>query len=272
MQLLKTRKIRTEPNPGRIAIGSIRLELGATQTVGKRQEQQDGFLSRVLLENDSMVVAVADGMGGLSNGGTAAKLVLDTMISELEQKLTCELGPEVLPEILVQAVETAGKQLTEWCRKQRITAGSTLAMVVICREELYFCSVGDSRIYLYRGEEQIQLSEDHSLENYLMRCALKQEEVSELSGSLYSYLGQTPIAEIDYSRKGLPLKEGDVLLLCTDGVYQAVSEEEMSAVLGRGSVQRQTESLIKQVLRKKMEQQDNATLLMVRCQRPPSGR
>ena len=150
MQLLKTRKIRTEPNPGRITIGSIRLELGVSQTIGKRQEQQDGFLSRVLRENDSMVVAVADGMGGLSNGGTAAKLVLDTMTSELEQKFTCELGPEVLPEILVQAVETAGKQLTEWCREQRITAGTTLAMVVICREELYFCSVGDSRIYLPR--------------------------------------------------------------------------------------------------------------------------
>lgn len=265
MQLLKTRRIRTEPVPGQLSIGSFRVELGTAQTIGRRQEQQDGFLSRVFSESHCLFAAVADGMGGLSCGRAAAKLVLDTVASELEQRLTCELSPEALPEILVQTVETAGKQLADWCEGQQITAGTTLAMVLLYREELYFCSVGDSRIYLCRGDEMIQLNEDHSLENYLVRCALKQEEVSELNGSVYSYLGQVPIAEIDYSRKGLPLFAGDTLLLCSDGFYQAVSESEIWEMLGRGNIQKQTENLLKQVLKKKMEQQDNATLLMVHC-------
>ena len=265
MQLLKTRKIRTEPVPGQMDTGMLKLELGAAQTIGKRQEQQDGFLGRAFPEKRSLLVAVADGMGGLSSGGAAAKIALDTVALELEHTLPDNPAPGQLPELLVHAVETAGKKLAAWCLEQRITAGTTLAMVYIFREEIYFCSVGDSRIYLYRGDEIIQLNEDHSLENYLTRCILKQEEIPEVSGSIYSYMGQEPIAEIDFSRQGLPIMDGDVFLLCSDGFYQAVSEEEMQELLGNGNVQRQTENLLKQVLKKKIEHQDNATLLMVRC-------
>ena len=265
MQLLKTRKIRTEPVPGQTDTGRFKLELGAAQTIGKRQDQQDGFFGRAFLENRSLFAAVADGMGGLSCGDAAAKLALDTVAFELEQKLSYNLSPRQLPELLVQAVETAGKKLAGWCKEQRVTAGTTLAMIFIYREELYFCSVGDSRIYLCRGDEIIQLNEEHSLENYLTRCVLKQEEIPEVSGSIYSYLGQEAIAEIDFSRKGLPMMDGDVLLLCSDGFYQAVPEEEIQQLLGTGNVQRQTENLLKQVLKKKIEHQDNATLLMVRC-------
>ncbi len=265
MQLLKTRKITTEPVQGRVNTGTLRLELGVAQTIGKRQEQQDGFLVRAFLENNCLLTAVADGMGGLSSGGVAAKMALDTIVFELEQKLASDLDSGQLPELLVHAVETAGKKLAGWCAKQQVTAGTTLAMILISQEILYFCSVGDSRIYLCREDEVFQINEDHSLENYLLRCELKQEEVPALSGSIYSYLGQEPMAEIDFSRKGFPLLPGDVLLLCSDGFYQAVSETEILANLSAGNVQKQTESLLKQVLKKKIEQQDNATLLMVRC-------
>lgn len=266
MQLLKTRKITTEPVPGRVAAGSLQLELGVAQTIGKRQEQQDGFLVRTFLENNSLLAAVADGMGGLSCGSVAAKMALDTITFELEQKLAPDMDSGQLSQLLVETVETAGKKLAGWCTEQQVAAGTTLAMVLLYQETLYFCSVGDSRIYLCREGEVFQINEDHSLENYLLRCELKQEEVSGLSGSIYSYLGQEPIAEIDYSRKGFPLLPGDVLLLCSDGFYQAVSDAEILANLSAGNVQKQTESLLKQVLKKKIEHQDNATLLMVRCQ------
>lgn len=265
MQILKTRKITTVPVRGQMEVGKFRMELGVAQTIGKRQEQQDGFLCRKFQESNCLFIAVADGMGGLSCGGAAAKMALDAVASELEQKFTPELSSEALPELLLHAVETAGKRLADWCSGQQVTAGTTLAMVLLRQEKLYFCSVGDSRIYLCREDEMIQLNEDHSLENYLTRCALKREEVSALNGSIYSYLGQVPIAEIDFSRKGLPLLNGDTLLLCSDGFYQAVQENEIWEMLGRGSVQKQTENLLKQVLRKRMEHQDNATLLMVRC-------
>ena len=80
-------------------------------------------------------------------------MVLDTVASELEQRLTGELGVQELPEILVQTVETAGKQLADWCEGQQITAGTPLVMGLLWKEKLYFCSVGDSRIYLCRGDE-----------------------------------------------------------------------------------------------------------------------
>lgn len=267
MYLLKTRKIRAEGVPGVSDNGSLRLEAGAAQTVGRRQEQQDCFLFRAFPESSSFLAAVADGMGGLSCGSAVAKLALEVVADELEQKLTGSLKPEQLSELLVQTAETAGKKLVRWCVEEKVTAGTTLAAALIYHDKLFFCAVGDSRIYLCREGEVFQINEDHSLENYLLRCELKGEEVPELSGSLYSYLGQEAIAEIEFSRKGVPLLPGDTVLLCTDGFYQAVPEEEIPMALSERNVQKQTENLLKQVLKKKIEHQDNATLLMVHCQK-----
>lgn len=265
MYLLKTRKITTDGIPGQSDNGYFLLEPGAAQTVGRRSEQQDMFLQRALPESDSFLAAVADGMGGLSSGGAAAKLVLDAVSAELEEKLSRDMEPEQIAGLLVLATEKAGKKLVHWCMEQRVSAGTTLAVALIFKKELYFCSVGDSRLYLLRSGELFQINEDHSLENYLIRCKMRREEVPELSGSLYSYLGQEPVAEIDFSRKGLALLADDVLLLCTDGFYQAVSEEEISGTLWEKSMQKQTESMLKLVLKKKIEHQDNATLVTLRC-------
>jgi len=265
MYLLKTRKIRTEGIPVQIENGIFRLETGAAQTVGKRQEQQDGFLLRAFPECNCFLAAVADGMGGLSCGKAAAGLVLEKVAAELEKRLSTDMGPEQISELLVQATEEAGKRLVCWCAEQKVTAGTTLVAALIYRDCLYFCTVGDSRLYLYRNGEMLQMNEDHSLENYLIRCDMRQEEVPELNGSLYSYLGQEAIAEIDFSRRGFPLLEEDMLLLCTDGFYQAVQEEEFSGMLSERNVQKQTESLLKQVLKKKIVHQDNATLVLLRC-------
>lgn len=258
MQLPKTKKIVTNQE-------GFLWEYGASQTIGKRQEQQDCFLIRELPECSGLIAVVADGMGGLDSGAGASDLVVNRMAAELEKQLKADWTATQISKLLLQITEKTGKELVAWCKKQRITAGSTLALVLVYRKELFFCAVGDSRIYLYRNDEKIRINEDHSLKNYLLRCKLRREEVPELYGSIYSYLGQDPIAEIDFSRKGMPLSPGDALLLCSDGVYQALPEEELPVTLSGKQMQNQADELIKKVLEKNMEQQDNATLLMLRC-------
>lgn len=265
MQLPKTRKIESEEVLYAEHHRGFRIQYGAAQTVGKRQEQQDCFLVREFPGKSSFLAVVADGMGGLESGAGASGLAADILAAEAEQRLKEDMTPEQISELLLHITEKTGKELVAWCKRQQVTAGSTLAAVLVYRKKLFFCAVGDSRIYLCRNGELFQINEDHSLENYLLRYHLRQEEVPKLHGSLYSYLGQDPVREIEYSRKGMPLLPGDMLVLCSDGVYQAVSERELLTVLSEKNIQKQAEELVKKVLEKKMEQQDNATLIILRC-------
>ncbi len=266
MQLLKTRRIRAERVQSRADTGYFLLETGAAQTVGLRQEQQDEYLFRDLSEKNSFLAAVADGMGGLACGHEAARLVLDEVAAEVESGLKTEMEAKQISGLLAGAAEKAGKTLYRWCKKQQVMAGSTLAVVLIYHNEFYFCSIGDSRIYLCRDGEVFQINEDHLLENYLFRCSMRQEEVQQLKGSLYSYLGQATIAEIDFSRRGFCLQPDDMLVLCTDGFYQAISENELAVASQERHTQKQTEGLMKLILKKKIAHQDNATVVMLHCQ------
>lgn len=265
MRLQKTKKIRSG-EPDILEVNRVLgLSYGASQTVGKREEQQDCFSIREFPDGNSLLAVVADGMGGLKHGAAMAQKAVSKMESALEQGLREQMSSEQVIDLLLKITEQTGKELAAWCKEQKAVAGSTLAAALLYGKELFFCTVGDSRIYLCRRDELLQVNEDHSLENYLLRYSLRQEEKPELYGSLYSYLGQDPVAEIDYSRKGLKLLPGDVLLLCTDGVYQAVTEDEILKGLSCGDMQKSAECLIRTILEKKMERQDNATVVMVRC-------
>lgn len=265
MRLQKTKKIKTR-EPALTEIKNVLgLQYGASQTVGKREEQQDCFAVREFPGCNSLLAVVADGMGGLERGATVAQMAVSKMESGLECRLKENMSSEQVTELLLKITEQTGKELAAWCKEQKAVAGSTLAVVLVYGKELFFCTVGDSRIYLCRKNELLQVNEDHSLENYLLRYSLRREEEPELYGSLYSYLGQDPVAEIDYSRKGMKILPGDILLLCTDGVYQAVTEEEMLNGLSGDNMRSNAEGLIRNVLEKKMKRQDNATVVLVRC-------
>ena len=265
MYFLKSKSIGMGPIFLKEEKGNIQLELGAVQTVGKRREQQDSYVMRYFPKNNSMLLAVADGMGGLSSGAEVSKMALDCVVEQLESQWS-ETMPEIRKkELLVSAVELAGQKINKWCMERGTHAGTALIVTMISGHRLYFCSVGDSRLYLYRNGELFQMNEDHSLENFLIRTRMKQEELPELQGSIYSYIGQESIAEIDYSRKGFRLLDNDIYILCTDGFYQALSEEEIIKNISKNSLQENAELLLNKVLKKKIENQDNATLVMMRC-------
>ena len=238
---------------------------GVAQTIGKRKEQQDSFLVREFPECNCAVALVADGMGGLESGAFASDKIAYKIMEEIELKLKEEMTEAEISELLVQTSEKAGKELVDWCTNRGTSAGSTLALVLIQQRKLFFCAIGDSRIYLYRNNRLIQVNEDHSLKNYLLRCSLRREEVSNLQGSIYSFLGQEPIKEIDYSRKSIPMTSEDMILICSDGVYQALSEQEIQDMLPTDDLQKTAEMLLRRVLEKKLEQQDNATLAILSC-------
>ena len=112
--------------------------------------------------------------------------------------------------------------------------GSTLAAAVIKDDELYWVSVGDSRIYLYRRGEMTQLTTDHDYARELAREAalgnISPEEAAThpQRQALTSYLGLPFLSEIDRNEDPIILEPGDRILLCSDGLYKTIPDEEIS--------------------------------------------
>ncbi|HHU51154.1 MAG TPA: serine/threonine-protein phosphatase [Firmicutes bacterium] len=256
-----------------------RVHPGNAQTIGAREEQQDAFGFSEIGEEKSLsqtgVLAVlADGMGGLQMGREAAHLAVQTMLKEFAARRgAIEFSAEPVQHTLWHILEKANSVVYETARQQGLAlkVGTTLAAAAVLRNELFWVSVGDSRIYLYRDHELSQLNVEHIYGRELDRKALHQEITWEEAQAhrdreaLTSYVGMPELCEVDRNLKGLPLRAGDWIMLCSDGVYRALSIEEIKEELA-GDPAEAAESLIRMVIEKEKAGQDNATVAILACE------
>lgn len=245
-----------------------------TQYLGTRTEQQDDFgfsdhLDGDFVEHGGILAIVTDGMGGLARGREASRLAKQTMLQAYEGKSP----EEPVAEALGRALESANKAVNEFARQhgQEEEIGTTLVAGVVHERRLYWVSAGDSRMYLFRRGRLRQLSRDHDyakdLEREVAMGRIAPEEASShpLRKALTSYLGLESIPRVNRNRKGLPLKEGDLILLCSDGLYNALTKNEMVELLN-GDPQEAAGAMIATIKEKQNHSQDNVTLIMLDCQ------
>ena len=141
---------------------------------------------------------------------------------------------------------------------------------VICDDALHWLSVGDSRLYLWRNRQLVQLSVDHIYASELDRDAaignISCEDAKNHPerSSLTSYLGQDPLALIDQNPRAFPLLDGDRLLLCSDGLYAALEANDLATLIDR-EAQLAAEDLIALALAKGRPNQDNLTVAILAC-------
>ncbi|MDY7102398.1 MAG: Stp1/IreP family PP2C-type Ser/Thr phosphatase [Actinomycetota bacterium] len=200
---------------------------GAATDKGRvRNDNQDGALVAPGL------AAVADGMGGHQGGGFASSLALET--------LQRNAGRGDVPS-LVAAVETANRDIHQVSleREDLRGMGTTLCAVGMLtssgeRARVAVLNVGDSRVYLYRGERLHQLTEDHNLVQTLVREGrITQEEAAThpQRNIITRALGIEPSVEVDHAEMDVAV--GDMFLLCSDGLINEVDEDRIASVLRR---------------------------------------
>jgi protein phosphatase len=255
----------------------MRVIPGNAQHIGARREQQDDFgfsdlNDRGFVSHGGILAVIADGMGGLAMGRDASRVAKQTMLREYEAKLP----EESVPAALSRALEAANAAVYELSRQagQEGEVGTTLAAAVVKDQELHWISAGDSRIYLHREGRLYQLTTDHDYGRELdLRAQAGQVSWEEARANpqrpaLTSYLGLARLPEVDYSRKPVPLQAGDHVLLCSDGLYGSLSEDEMAAVL-EGDPQDAATWLVEGALAKGKSSQDNITVAILACE--PEG-
>jgi len=250
----------------------VRITVDNAQHVGARAEQQDAFgfspIDEAARENGGTLSVVADGMGGLAQGRAVSQLACRVIIDTYATRPPAES----IPNVLCRAVYAAQAAVVDRARQLNVDghSGTTVAAAAVNAGGLYWISVGDTRIYLYRDGELTQLSADHS---YLRQLAQKvmAGELSETAAgenpdrrSLTSFLGMETLTEIDRSVKPFPLRSADRVLICTDGIHGTLSEDEIAGIVGRhgtGAAQ----ALVDAAIAKQRPSQDNATVTLLDC-------
>jgi PPM family protein phosphatase len=193
-----------------------------TDTGRQRKANEDAFFAR------SPLFAVADGMGGAQAGEVASHLAVEV----LEQGLPD--GPGSMEERLVERVREANTRINELSRAddQRAGMGTTLTAAYVGEDELAVAHVGDSRLYRLRDGRFERLTDDHSLVEELVRQGrLTPREADEHPQRSIITRALGPEAGVEPDSRTWPAREGDVYLLCSDGLTSMVHEERVAEVV-----------------------------------------
>ncbi len=212
------------------------LEVGTCTDKGPVRETNEDYL-RVLPELG--IVALADGMGGHSAGEVASEVAVEVAVEELHHaQRFLEMDAVQALMSLGQAVERANASVYMLAsrRPELWGMGTTLVVGLFHGGRLFYAHVGDSRLYLMRNGRLMQLTRDHSLIQevvdhgiYPNRGEARQAGVGE--NVLTRSLGFDLNLNVDVNE--VPVRPGDLFLLCTDGLSTPLAHEQMEAVLAR---------------------------------------
>ncbi|XPF94929.1 PP2C family protein-serine/threonine phosphatase [Colwellia sp. RE-S-Sl-9] len=196
-----------------------------------RKINEDAFLE---LPSQGIWV-VADGMGGHAAGDVASQLVIDTIHKKVEFLSHSEINTDVL----VDALKDSNTMLQQMSKTQFSgkVAGSTVVVLWIKDDKYHLLWVGDSRGYLLRQNLLKQITKDHSQVNDMVDegvLAAEDAEKHPLANVITRAVGVD--IELDVDIKIDYLAEGDVFLLCSDGLNKEVSDKEIEQALQPGNI------------------------------------
>lgn len=194
-----------------------------------RQQNQDAFRVEELSEGQALLV-VCDGMGGARAGNVASELAADAFGDAVLERMADPERPEELGEILLEAVETANRVV---CRRANtdpdcLGMGTTLVAALVTAGGCYVVNVGDSRAYRISESGIRRITRDHSLvEDLVLRGEITPEQarVHPQKNLITRALGASERTRADLFEE--PYTPGEHLLLCSDGLSNTVTDQEI---------------------------------------------
>ncbi len=220
----------------------------AATDVGKvRQENQDSYL----IEPETGLFLVSDGMGGHRGGALAAEITaqdLPTMIETKLEKLRSHSARSVRRMLRKVIDEQSRQVLMEGASESGFKGmGATIVLALLLDERAYIANLGDSRAYRLRGNGLSQVTRDHSVVAELLeqgRIEPHEAIYHEAKGQITRYAGMEEKARPHV--RSFALKKADRLMLCSDGLTDMVNEADIAAILRENDdCRRACETLIK---------------------------
>lgn len=251
----------------------MKIVPGNAQHQGRRNSQQDEFWfsdihDPLFTAHGGVLALVADGMGGLEKGAEASRLAARTFGTAYLAKDRLE----PIPDALKNALDEANAAVCELSRSVdgNHNVGTTLVAAVIAESSLYWLSVGDSRLYLFRHGVLTQFTQDHNYGGRLqaqVADGLLSADAADSDpdrNALTSFIGMQTIEEVDRNLRPYLLAPEDWVLLCSDGLHGVLGEAEMADILAASaSPQAAADALIARTLEYNLSSQDNVTVVIM---------
>jgi serine/threonine protein phosphatase PrpC len=212
------------------------MEYSAFSHKGLQRKSNEDYYYVSDGNHDTVFMIVADGMGGHNAGDLASKLAVEHVAAYFTQKDKQLLSADELIQSLVISIEEANEQVYQLSQSstQLSGMGTTFTMAVFHKNSIYVAHVGDSRCYLIREETVRQITRDHSLVQELLDNGSITEDEMGLHPKrniITRALGTDDKLKIDCFEE--ILQEGDIVLLCSDGLTNYVNLEQCFKKLSR---------------------------------------
>lgn len=214
----------------------MRFTIYQESRTGKRRSNQDRIAH--CYSRDALLMIVADGMGGHLHGEVAAQIAVQSMAERFQR----EARP-VLPDpplFLSRALDRAHHAILDHTLDRQLAEAprTTIVACIVQHGAAYWAHAGDSRLYLMRRGHLVTRTRDHSRTQLLIDQGLLLPEDARFHpgrNRIYSCLGGTYTPQVEYSPR-TPLRDGDILALCTDGVWGPVGDDGVVVNLSAGAL------------------------------------
>lgn len=214
------------------------------------------------------LLIVADGMGGHKAGEVASKMATEVISKEYFK----QSGNTIIEKNLYKAFTSANKKIYELASAQKAFhgMGTTCTAFVITGDTVYYAHVGDSRGYFLKNNSITRITEDHTYVQELVNkgeITNKEADTHPKRNILTNAMGTKPDLRIDTGKCTAPFEINDRLMLCSDGLYDYLNENEIAEILNSKPLQEAAEFMINEA--KKRGGHDNLTVVLAEKTEPP---
>ena len=215
---------------------------------------------------EALLMVVADGMGGHHYGEIASQIAVQSLADSFQREARPTLADPF--RFLQKGMTNAHHAILDYAERHRLndTPRTTCVACIVQDNVAYWAHAGDSRLLLMRGGKVIAQTKDHSRIRILLEEGLISEALAATHpdrNKIYSCLGSPTPPEIEYSRK-TPLQHGDIVLLCTDGLWGEIPGELMATTLRGANIVNAVPMLLTQAEIKGGPHVDNLSVVTVR--------
>lgn len=239
----------------------MRYEVGVANRLGNRAANQDRL--GVVETDEGILLVLADGMGGMSQGELAAQTLVEMARNAYQEAERPVRNP---PDLMTDVIHRTHDELVRINGDKR-GPGTTAVLCLIQNGEAQWAHVGDSRLYVFRNGQALLRTRDHSYVEELFRRGLidsterarhpRRHQITQCIGCGR----QRP--QVSVARPRL-LHDGDVILICSDGLWEAVDEDEMARLLAEHSLEEATYAMAEQAETAAYPHSDNISVIALR--------